>query len=59
MEHDERLRDAALAFLARLDLITPAINDAFAFKQNHGFQYAGPTWEFELAALRKAVTNDR
>ena len=49
------LREATMAFLVKFDALMPVVNAAFAFHQNHGFTYGGPTWERELSDLRAAL----
>lgn len=53
-----RLREAIALFVAKYDLVSPAIDAAFAFQQNHGITYWGETIEHELADLRKAISQE-
>lgn len=41
--------------VSTIDALTPEINEAFAFRQNHGFTYTGPTWVDALAVARAAL----
>lgn len=51
-----RLRKALGDLVKALDACAPSITDAFAFKQNHGILYAGPTYSLELEMARSALT---
>jgi len=51
----ERVREAAVALVAKLDECDPHLTSVFSFALAHDHLYSGPTYGEELEALRAAI----